>query len=199
MPKTITCLALLLTIAFSVWACTTGKDGAAATVTSSQNGVQPSATGELKFKVPDGWVSEKPSSSMRMAQYKLPKVVGDSEDASLVLYFFGSGQGGSVSDNVDRWINQIEQPDGRPSKDKAKVETITVNGMKVTTVDVSGTYTAQMSPGSEARHNESNQRLRAAVIETPKGNYYAKLIGPEKTVSRWDQSFVDYVKSFEFK
>ena len=154
---------------------------------------------ELKFKVPDGWISEKPSSGMRVAQYKLPKVEGDSEDANLVLYFFGTGQGGSVSDNVDRWVNQMEQPDGRPSKDKAKIETITVNGLKVTTVDVSGTYTAQMSPGSEARHNESNQRLRAAVIETPKGNYYAKLIGPEKTVSRWDNSFADYVKSFEFK
>ena len=193
MPKIITWLTLLFTIVLSGSACTAGTGGTA-TIASSQNGVK-----ELKFKVPDGWISEKPSSGMRVAQYKLPKVEGDSEDANLVLYFFGTGQGGSVSDNVDRWVNQMEQPDGRPSKDRAKIETITVNGLKVTTVDVSGTYTAQMSPGSEARHNESNQRLRAAVIETPKGNYYAKLIGPEKTVSRWDNSFADYVKSFEFK
>jgi len=117
----------------------------------------------------------------------------------LTLYFFGTGQGGSVSDNVDRWINQMQQPDGRPSKDRAKIETLNVNGLKVTTVDVSGTYTAQMSPGSDSRHNDSNQRLRAAVVETPKGNYFAKLIGPEKTVAHWDQSFVDYIKSFEFK
>ena len=136
---------------------------------------------------------------MRVAQYKLPKVEGDADDAGLVLYFFGSGQGGSVSDNVDRWVNQMQQPDGKPSKEKAKIETLTVNGLKVTTVDVSGTYTAQMSPRSETRHNDSNQRLLAAVVETPKGNYFAKVIGPEKTVSHWNQSFADYVKSFEFK
>lgn len=192
-----TCLILLAAVVLLAVGCA-ANTGGAATVANTQN-ASPSATGELKFKAPEGWVSEKPSSTMRVAQYKLPKVEGDSADASLVLYFFGSSQGGSATDNVDRWINQIQQPDGGSSKEKAKIETLTVNGMKVTTVDVSGTYTAEMSPGSETRHNESNQRLRAAVIETPRGNYFLKLIGPEKTVTHWDQSFVEYVKSMEFK
>lgn len=200
MLKNINCTSLLLTIAISFCGCTAGTGGTAATISNSRGSQSPaSAAGELKYKVPAGWVSEKPSSSMRIAQYKLPKVEGDGEDASLVLYFFGSGQGGGVSDNVDRWVNQMEQPDGHPSKDKAKIETLTVSGLKVTTVDISGTYTAQMSPGSDTRHNDSNQRLLAAVVETPKGNYFAKLIGPEKTVSHWNQSFGEYVKSFEFK
>lgn len=200
MLKNINCTSLLLTIAISFCGCTAGTGGTAATISNSQGSQSPaSATGELKYKVPAGWVNEKPSSSMRVAQYKLPKVEGDGEDAALVLYFFGSGQGGGVSDNVDRWVNQMEQPDGHPSKDKAKIETLTVSGLKVTTVDISGTYTAQMSPGSDTRHNDSNQRLLAAVVETPKGNYFAKLIGPEKTVSHWNQSFGEYVKSFEFK
>ena len=200
MLKNINCTSLLLTIALSFCGCTAGRGGTAATISNSQGSQTPaSAAGELKYQVPAGWVNEKPSSSMRVAQYKLPKVAGDGEDASLVLYFFGSGQGGGVSDNVDRWVNQMEQPDGHPSKDKAKIETLTVHGLKVTTVDISGTYTAQMSPGSDTRHNDGNQRLLAAVVETPKGNYFAKLIGPEKTVSHWNQSFGEYVKSFEFK
>ena len=200
MLKKITCSSLLLTIALSFCGCTAGTGGTAATISNSQGPQSPaSAAGELKYQVPAGWVNEKPSSSMRVAQYKLPKVAGDGEDASLVLYFFGSGQGGGVTDNVDRWVNQMEQPDGHPSKDKAKIETLTVHGLKVTTVDISGTYTAQMSPGSDTRHNDGNQRLLAAVVETPKGNYFAKLIGPEKTVSHWNQSFGEYVKSFEFK
>ena len=58
---------------------------------------------ELKFKVPPGWVEEERTSSMRLAQYKLPKAEGDTEDASLVLYYFGQGQGGSVTANIDRW------------------------------------------------------------------------------------------------
>ena len=188
---------VLLIIALTCWACaarTASSNGGSVATQSPVN-----ASGELRYKVPDGWVSEQPTSTMRAAQYKLPKVEGDREDASLVLYYFGQGQGGSIADNVDRWIGQMEQPGGGSSKEKAKTETITVNGLKVTIVDVSGTYTAQMAPGSDTRHNDANYRLRAAIVETPRGNYFAKLIGPEKTISRWDQSFMAYVKSFEFK
>src|SRR6185436_295009 len=69
---------------------------------------------ELKFKVPSGWVEEERTSTMRVAQYRLPKVEGDSEDASLVLYYFGQGQGGSTTANIDRWISQMKQADGTP-------------------------------------------------------------------------------------
>lgn len=202
MSKTSNCISVLLTIVLCCCGCAAGAGGSATTIglNKTPNGSQtPTGAGELRYKVPAGWVTEQPASSMRVAQYKLPKVEGDGEDAGLVLYFFGSGQGGSVSDNVDRWVNQMQQSDGKPSKDKARIETLSVNGLKVTTVDVSGTYTAQMSPGSDKHYNNSNYRLRAAVIETPKGNYFAKLIGPEKTVGHWDQSFNEYVKSFEFK
>jgi hypothetical protein len=159
----------------------------------------PQSGGELKYKVPDGWIVEQPASKMRVAQYKLPKADGDAEDASLVLYYFGQGQGGSTSDNIDRWINQMPQPDGHPAKERARSETISINGLKVTMVDVTGTYSAEMSPGSGTFYNKTGFRLRAAVVETPKGSYYAKLVGPEKTAAKWNQSFTDYVKSFEFK
>src|SRR5258705_6457536 len=107
-----------------------------------------SSQGELKYKVPEGWVVEHPASSMRAAQYKLPKADGDTEDANLVLYYFGQGQGGSTEANIDRWINQMQQPDGRPSREKAKSETMTVNGLKVTTVDVAGKEYVGKSSGS---------------------------------------------------
>jgi len=154
---------------------------------------------ELRFKMPDGWVSESPSSKMRVAQYKLPKAEGDAEDASLVVYYFGPAQGGSVEANIDRWISQMEQPGSGPSKEKAKRQTLTVNGLKVTTVDVAGTYTAEMSPGSATHYHKPSFRLRGAVVETPRGFYFAKLIGPEKTFDHWKEAFNDYVKSFEFK
>lgn len=194
-PGTFVGLLLVASGLFFYCACnrTTAKVGA------NQAQTPMNANGELRYKVPEGWVTEKPTSNMRAAQFKLPKSEGDSEDAQLVLYYFGSGQGGSVSDNIDRWVGQMQQPDGGSSKDKAKTENLTVNGLKVTTVDVNGTYTAQMSPGSDTNHNNSDYRLRAAIVETPKGNYFAKLVGPAKTVGRWDQAFADYVKSFEFK
>ncbi|MDX6532199.1 MAG: hypothetical protein QOH41_4489 [Blastocatellia bacterium] len=175
--------------------------GKGATYVSNQSNAAQSANalGELHYKAPDGWVKEQTTSKMRVAQYTLPKTEGDPADASLVLYYFGATQGGAVQANIDRWVNQMQQRDGSASKDKAKTETSTVNGLKVTSVDVSGTYTAEMAPGSGSAHNDANYRMRAAVIETPKGNYFLKLVGPAKTMSHWDQSVTDFVKSFEFK
>ena len=153
---------------------------------------------ELKFTIPAGWIEEPRSSSMRVAQYKLPKTAADTEDASLVLYYFGPGQGGTAAANVERWVDQMKQADGSAVKD-AKEERFETNGLKVTTVDVSGTYVAETAPGSGSFNNNPGYRLRAAVIETPKGSYYVKLVGPEKTVSQWNDSFLSYLKSFQVK
>jgi hypothetical protein len=187
----ILCAALIV-----CWAC---GNRAATPASGQQTNSSQNTTGELHFKSPDGWTVEKPSSSMRVAQYKLPKVEGDKEDGSLVLYYFGTTQGGTAQANIDRWISQMQQPDGSPSKEKAKTDSMTVNGLKLSTVDVTGTYTAEMAPGSGTFHNDDNYRLRAAVVETPKGNYFVKLAGPAKTIARWDQAYNDYLKSFEFK
>jgi len=194
MKKLIITSMIVVTIALVALAC--GNKGATAVSNQQSN---TGASGDIHFKAPEGWTTEKASSSMRVAQYKLPKAEGDKEDASLVLYYFGANQGGTSQANIDRWISQIQQPDGSDSKSKAKTENLTVNGLKVSTVDVTGTYTAEMAPGSGSFHNDNNYRLRAAVIETPKGNYYVKLAGPAGTVARWDQSYNDYLKSFEFK
>jgi hypothetical protein len=199
MKKTIMSATIAVAIALASSAC--GGKGASFSSKSQSNSAQTptNASGELRYKAPEGWVKEKPSSAMRVAQYKLPKAEGDSEDAGLVVYFFGATQGGGIQANIDRWISQIQQPDGSSSRDKTKTETMTVNGLKVTTVDVTGTYTAEMAPGSGTMHNDANYRLRAAVIETSKGNYFLKIVGPAKTMGRWDQSVTDFIKSFEFK
>src|SRR5437588_2492273 len=165
MKRTLTVGVVSLCVVLAGWACS--RPGSTATnPQTNSNQSSASASGELKFKAPDGWTTEKPTSSMRVAQYKLPKTDDDKEDASLVLYYFGATQGGTAQANIDRWIGQMKQPDGSDSKDKAKTETTTINGLKVTTVDVSGTYTAEMAPGSGSFHNDTNYRLRAAVVET---------------------------------
>jgi hypothetical protein len=200
MQRKITNAAIVITLVVACWACGgRGATSASSQQTNANASTTAAASGDLHFKAPDGWVTEKAASAMRAAQYKLPKAEGDSEDASLVLYYFGATQGGSAQANIDRWISQIQQTDSSSSRDKAKTENLTVNGLKVTTVDVTGIYTAEMAPGSSSKHNDANYRLRAAVIETPKGNYFLKLVGPAKTVGRWEQAYTDYLKSFEFK
>lgn len=199
MKRSMICAGLLLAGLLAFLAC--GGKGATYDSNSQTNSAQSnsSAAGELRYKAPDGWVKEQTTSTMRVAQYKLPKTEGDAEDALLVVYYFGASQGGAVSANIDRWISQMQQPDGSATKDKAKTETSTVNGLKLTSVDVSGTYTAEMAPGTPGQRNDANYRMRAAVIETPRGNYFLKLVGPAKTLGHWEQSVNDFMKSFEFK
>jgi hypothetical protein len=134
---------------------------------------------------------------MRVAQYELPAAEGDTEAASLVVFYFGPGQGGSVQANLDRWMGQIQQPNGGSSKDKAKTETLTVNGMNVTLLDVTGAY-AGGDMGRAPGQAKGDYRMRAGVIESPKGAYFVKLVGPEKTVGKWDDSFIAFIKSAEF-
>src|SRR6185295_10335544 len=156
---------------------------------------QRNVPGELRSKVPEGWTTEKPTSDMRLAQYKLPKAEGDSQDALLVVYYFGPGQGGSAQANIDRWIEQIKQPDGSSSQEKAKTGTTTLNGLQVSTVDVLGNYSGGMSADSAPADKKSIYRLRGAIVETPKGSYFIKLTGPEKTVGHWDQAYTAYLNS----
>jgi hypothetical protein len=197
MKKMFLTAGITLIVVLAGWAC--NRQASTATSPQSNSNQSSSAAGEVHFKAPEGWLTETPSSTMRVAQYKLPKAEGDSEDGSAVLYYFGATQGGSSQANIDRWISQMQQADNSPSKDKAKTETMTVNGLQVNSVNVAGTYTAEMAPGSGSFHNNANYRLLAAVIETPKGNYFLKLVGPAKAVARWEQSYKDYLKSFEYK
>jgi hypothetical protein len=153
----------------------------------------------LKYTAPAGWTSKPPSSSSRVAECVLPKADGDKDDASLVVYFFSATGGRSVQANVDRWISQMAQPDGRASKDLAKTSAMTVNGLKVTDVDVTGTYVAEMSPGATEHFNYPGWRLRAAVVETPGGAYYIKVTGPAKTVAKWDAAYGAFLNSLKYE
>jgi len=150
----------------------------------------------LTFTTPDGWRQSPGGSPMRVAEFALPRADGDAEDAQLIVYYFG-GQGGSVEANIERWVGQMQQADGKPSTAVARKEIRTINGLKVTLVDVDGTYVAETAPGAGARHNKPHFRLRAGVVETPKGPYFIKLTGPEKTVTRWNRAYDQFVGSMK--
>ncbi|HEX5475160.1 MAG TPA: hypothetical protein VFX12_10900 [Vicinamibacterales bacterium] len=152
----------------------------------------------LTFNAPPAWHAETPSSSMRVAQFTLPHQPADPEDAQLVVYYFG-GQGGSTQANLDRWIGQMRQPDGRSSSAAAHIDKGTVNGLTLAIVDVSGTYTAEMSPGSADHYHKPDFRLIAAVLDTPAGPYFIKLTGPQKTVAAAEPAFRSFLQSIRYQ
>lgn len=149
----------------------------------------------LAWTAPEGWIEEKPNTGMRLAQYRLARAEGDGEDAVCYVSHF-PGSGGSVEANLNRWYDQFTQPDGRPSSSAAKVKNAEHNGLKETTVDVSGTFRQTTTPMGPESEEKPDFRMLAGVIETPIGPWFAKLTGPERTVERWEKSFYDFMKSF---
>jgi hypothetical protein len=154
----------------------------------------PGSVAGLAWTAPDTWQSgsERP---MRAATYMISPVEGDPEAGEVAVFYFGASQGGDVQSNVDRWIGQFEQPDGSDSKSVAKSGSLEVNGLKVTTVEVSGTYTAGMGPMSGVKSNKENFRMLGAIVEGPEGAVFFKFTGPQKTVESARSDFDKLIKS----
>jgi hypothetical protein len=154
--------------------------------------ILPSQSGTLTFTKPPAWTDRAPASSMRVAEFVVPKVPGDAEDAEVIVYYFG-GSGGSVEANLQRWTTQFQS-----SKDPVRTSS-TVNDLRLTSLDISGTYVAEVRPGSTERHNKPGFRMRATVVETPKGPYFIKLTGPAATVDKAGAAFDQFLQTIAFK
>jgi hypothetical protein len=137
--------------------------------------------------LPSGWIEGTPSSSMRVAEIQLPGAGGNGE---LVAFYFGPGQGGSVEDNIQRWVGQFEGG-GEPQR-----ETFFAGGMPVTMVDVSGTFTAtSMGPNVPAGPAMESTRMYGAIVESPRGSLFLKATGPAETMASHRDRFVEFLKS----
>jgi hypothetical protein len=140
------------------------------------------AVAGLSWTVPAGW-STGAAGPMRVATYNVPAAAGDAEGGEVGVFFFGPGQGGDITANLNRWYGQIEQPDGRPSAQAAKVSEKTINGVKVTTVAVDGTFLWSPRPMSPDKVKKPGYRLLGAIAEAPEGNVFFKLTAPTKTAA----------------
>ena len=69
---------------------------------------------DIILNVPTSWKQSPASNNLRTAQFAIPKVEGDKDDAELVVYFLG-GAGGGVNANLERWSGQF-QPGGKKQK-----------------------------------------------------------------------------------
>ena len=133
----------------------------------------------LSLEVPAGWKAQKPRNTMRLGQYVVPAVAGDSVDGEFVVFYFGQRGAGGVAANVERWVNQFAA-DGRKHTGytgKSEQGTYTV-------VDISGTYRKSVGPPIR-RQTEDMPGFRVVnvMLETAKGSYFLKLEGPQKTVA----------------
>lgn len=146
--------------------------------------------GGIHWTMPAGWKAEA-QRPMRLATYTVAPA------AECGVYFFGAGQGGSVEANLDRWIGQFLQADGKPSKEAAKIVKRTIHGLQVTTVDVSGAYTGMGGPTAQPGPAMPGYRLLGAIVEGPQGSIFIKFTGPAKTIGANQAAFDKMLASLQ--
>ncbi|HYB54484.1 MAG TPA: hypothetical protein VEG84_11515 [Thermoanaerobaculia bacterium] len=155
-------------------------------------GVLVAATGSaggVRWTVPQRW-TEQPSRAMRVATYTVPGPKG-TDPAECGVFFFGAGRGGSIEENISRWSAQFQ---GSP---KPKSTTLTVKGMAVHRIDISGTYLSPGGPMMQSQSPKPGYRLLGAIIEAPSGLVFFKCVGPAATIASAEKDFEALIGSVE--
>lgn len=143
-------------------------------------------TGPLRWNAPTDWQAARPATSMRLAEYIIPAT--GAEPAVLSVFHFGAQGGGGVDANINRWTGQFSG--GEPAQRDEK----TVNGMKVHTVDASGSFDPGMAGGNAPAKDE--YRMLGAIVESDAGLYFFKLVGPKPVVGDQEKAWNEFVDSF---
>jgi hypothetical protein len=145
---------------------------------------------DVAWEAPAAWTSVANANTMRKATYKIAKAAGDAEDAELTV----TAALGGVEQNVKRWAGQFGGAE-------PKTEQRTVNGLKVTVVEIKGTYASGGGPmmmGAPSTPKEK-QMLLGAIVDGGERQHFFKMTGPEKTVTAAKKDFDKLVASLRAK
>ena len=85
-----------------------------------------SRIGNLQGVVPDAWMRENPSNSMRLAQFNISD---KSKRCELIVF---SGIGGSVDANLNRWLGQFLDSDKKRMTDYSTVRNEKIHELEIT-------------------------------------------------------------------
>jgi hypothetical protein len=145
------------------------------------------AAGGVRWTAPARWTVSAPR-PMRAATYTIPPAPGG-EAGECGVFYFGKGKGGSVDENLSRWEQQFE------SAAKPKRSQRTVHGLKVTVLDLSGTYLAPGGPMMQSQGKKPGWRLLGAIVDAPDGLVFFKCVGPEAAIKAAEKDFDSLIAS----
>lgn len=146
----------------------------------------------ITFRSPKDWKELGPS-GMRAATYIFGPIGSDKDSAMVVAFFFGPQQGGSVEQNMMRWVGQMQSSGDATSP---VYDTLTVNSLPVYTVEVNGTYAP--SPMGQPAGTDISPRegyhLAAVIVQSPEGSVFFRLTGPEATAREMSKGLVAMIR-----
>ncbi|WP_104982513.1 hypothetical protein [Sorangium cellulosum] len=148
---------------------------------SSAPGIEP-----LRWDVPGGWTAlDVPRGGPQKAVYRVPRSGDDKDDAEVHVLWFGLGSKGDVEANFKEWFSQFDGDVGA----RARRGAFEVRGLRVETVEASGTYAIALGPKAVARKRapvemvKDGYRLLGAAVRTPdRGTWFFRMVGPDETV-----------------
>jgi hypothetical protein len=143
----------------------------------------------LGYELPESWQRQMPSNPMRLDQAVIPGGAGNGE---LIVFFFGSGTGGTAEANLQRWVDQME------STQTPVRESFETGDLSVRLVDISGTLLPS-TMGSGPDQPVPNSRMFAAVVEGEGGPWFFKATGPEATMAQNRDAFVEMLQNLELR
>ncbi|MEX0585160.1 MAG: hypothetical protein WD176_00855 [Pirellulales bacterium] len=133
----------------------------------------------FRFQVPRGWRQVEPTPAQQGfidARFEIPE---SGEDVKLTL----STIAGGLPANIGRWIEQVRLPEGAVPVS----ETLDVDGIPVTLVDLSGEFQEMGQPP------RPGWRMLGAAFDGEPRDFYIKLTGPESAVSELRDEFRTFV------
>jgi hypothetical protein len=133
---------------------------------------------------------------MQKARYAAPPKGGDSEGATVTVFYFGPGMGGSVEANIDRWIGQFKDLDRKTVKQSER----SAGGLTQHIVEIpAGRFESSMMRGMPAQTAKDQWGMLGAVVEAPSGKYFFKMVGPKNTVNGNRAAFFELLDSIQQK
>jgi hypothetical protein len=135
-----------------------------------------SAASQIKWKMPDGW-NEVPPSSMRYASFQAG--ADGKIDISVVVF---PGEGGSDTDNVNRWRQQIGLRPLDEAAIRSEIVPVKAGGATFSAVDIAGEVS----------------RTLAAWTRRDGRVWFFKATGPSDAVEKEKPSFLAFVQSVGF-
>lgn len=131
--------------------------------------------GGVLITPPAGWKEMPPSNQMRLAELVVADASGDVAKQCVAAI---SMAGGDVESNVSRWAGQFKDASG--AAPKAEVHSSEVNGLKVHTVELVGTY-----QGMSDKAPMTDWMMRGAIVESAGGqSVFIKMTGPAEGMKK---------------
>jgi len=79
----------------------------------------------------------------------------------------------------------------------AKVKDLEINGLKVTTIELNGSYKMSAGPMMQVKEIKPGYRLMGAIVEGSQGMVFFKFVGPEKTIKASESDFKALLNSMK--